>query len=116
MWNLCLTSFRAGGKSLNIFASSLRAVQAYFRVFTVTWPTTVTVCCLLRTVPIRDMFVDKTIQRERSRALDYHYQGQCDRQQMVLNPVTFLASEPVQKEAESEMNSCNSTHHGERDD
>src|SRR5947208_15683682 len=64
----------------------------------------------------RDMFVDKTIQRERSRALDYHYQGQCDRQQMVLNPVSFLASEPVQKEAESEMNSCNSTHHGERDD
>src|SRR2546426_8804403 len=27
MWNLRLTSFRAGGKSLNIFASSLRPVQ-----------------------------------------------------------------------------------------
>src|SRR5467141_4263909 len=64
----------------------------------------------------RNMFVDKTIQRERSRALDYHYQGQCDRQQMVLNPVSFLVSEPVQKEAESEMNSCNSAHHRERDD
>src|SRR5207253_3302543 len=64
----------------------------------------------------RDMFVDKTIQRERSRALNYHYQSQCDRQQMVLNPVSLLVSEPVQKEAESEMNSCNSTHHREHDD
>jgi hypothetical protein len=54
------------------------------------------------------MFVDKTIQRERSRASDYDYQGQCDRQHMVFNPLSFLASEPVQKEGESEMNSCNS--------
>jgi len=33
-------------------ALSFRPVQAYFRVFTVTWPTTVIVFCLLRTVPI----------------------------------------------------------------
>ena len=62
------------------------------------------------------MFVDKTIQRERSRTLDNHHQGQCDCQQMVLNPVSFLGSEPVQEQAESEMNSCDSAYHRERDD
>src|ERR1700739_2223896 len=68
-------------------------------------------CGLLR---CRKMFVDKTIEGERSRALDYHYQRQCDRQQMVLNPVSWLVSEPVQEKAKSEMNSCNSAHHRER--
>src|SRR5207237_9508868 len=40
----------------------------------------------------RNMFVDKTIKRERSSALDYHDQGQCDSQLMALNPVTFMVS------------------------
>jgi len=62
------------------------------------------------------MFVDKTIQGQRSLALDYHDQSQYDRQQMVFNPVSLLASEPVQKEAETEVNSCNGTHHREGDD
>src|SRR5258708_20121793 len=62
------------------------------------------------------MFVDNAIQLECSRALDPHYQGQCDREQMVFDPVSFLVSKPVQKEAESEMNRCNSAHHRKRDD
>lgn len=35
---------------------------------------------------------------------------------MVLNPVSFLASEQVQKEPESQMNSGNRAHHGEHDE
>src|SRR5216684_631780 len=62
------------------------------------------------------MFVDKTIHRKRSRTADYYHQCQWDRHQMVLNPVSFLDFEPVEKEAESEMNGSNSTHHRERDD
>jgi hypothetical protein len=41
---------------------------------------------------------------------------QCDREQMVFDPVSCLVSKPVQKEAESEMNRCNSAHHRKRDD
>jgi len=90
-------------------------MPAHFRVFTVA-PTAVIVRRGRGLLRSRKMFVDKTIQRERSRALDYHYQRQCDRQQMVFNPVSLLGSEPVQKEAESPMNSCNSAHHRERDE
>src|SRR5579864_7773352 len=35
---------------------------------------------------------------------------------MILNPVSFLGSEPVQEKAESKMNSCDSAHHRKRDD
>src|SRR5579862_5941993 len=62
------------------------------------------------------MFVHQTIQRERSRALDQHYQRQSDRQQMVFNSVSFLRSEPVQKKAEPKMNRGNRAHHREHDD
>jgi hypothetical protein len=60
--------------------------------------------------------VEKPIQGECSRALDDYYQRQCDGQQMILNPVSSLGSEPVQEEAESKMNGCDSTHHRNRDD
>src|SRR5579864_2356370 len=62
------------------------------------------------------MFVEKLIQGERSRALDDNYQGQCYGQQMILNPVSFLGSEPVQEEAESKMNGCDGACHRKRDD
>ena len=48
--------------------------------------------------------------------LNHNHQRQCNRQQMILNPVTFLASKPIQKEAESEMDSCNRTEHRDCDD
>src|ERR1700723_1696104 len=90
-------------------------MPADFRIFTVAF----TASFFRRggELPVsQKMFEAKTIQRERSRAVDYHYQRQRDRQEMVFNPVSFLGSEPVQKEAESPMNSCNSSHHRERDD
>jgi hypothetical protein len=62
------------------------------------------------------MLVDKTIQRVRSRAVHHHYQRQRDCQQMVLNPVSFLAAEPIQKQAEPEVNSGNCAYHGQRDE
>src|SRR5437868_8144591 len=62
------------------------------------------------------MILDKAIQRKCSRALDDHYQGQCDCEQMVLNAVSFFGSEPVHKQAEPKMNSCNGAHHRNRND
>jgi len=53
------------------------------------------VLCSYGLLHSRNMFVDKTIQGERSSALDDDHQGQRDRQQMVLDPVSFLGSEPV---------------------
>ena len=35
---------------------------------------------------------------------------------MILNPVPFLASKPIQKEAESEMDSCNRAENRDCDD
>src|ERR1700757_3411697 len=62
------------------------------------------------------MFVEKPIQGECSRALHDHYQGQRDGLQMILNPVSFLGSEPVQEKAEAKMNGCDSAHHRKCDD
>src|SRR5215469_2493949 len=72
-------------------------------------------CSLLCSIRSYDVFVHDTIERERSCSFHDHYHGQCDRQQMIFNPVPSLVPNQFRNKPVPKVHHCDGSQHREYD-